>query len=101
MNSQPFEVNENVLVESKSGKLLWDAKVLKVSRTEDDSVNGYRVRYTGWSSRFDEWVEADRLVEPSDNNRQVQVSLQQIQFNWKIKTPLFLFTENLQFCSAV
>ena len=60
-------------MESKSGKLLWDAKVLEVCRNEDDKVTGYRVRYTGWSSRFDEWVDRDRLVEPSDNNRQVQV----------------------------
>jgi hypothetical protein len=62
-----------VLVESRSGKLLWDAVVLDVARSKnDDKVNNYKVRYTGWSSRFDEWVAPDRLVEPSENNRQVQ-----------------------------
>ncbi|CAB9519085.1 specific demethylase 5C [Seminavis robusta] len=71
-DEEPFETNEKVLVESKSGKLLWDAVVLEVSRSEGDKVTGYRVRYSGWSSRFDEWVDPSRLVEPSENNRQVQ-----------------------------
>jgi hypothetical protein len=52
---------------------LWDAVVLEVARSEkDDKVVSYKVRYTGWSSRFDEWVAPERLVEPSENNRQVQ-----------------------------
>ena len=60
-------------MESKSGKLLWDATVTDVSRSKEDGpVTGYRVRYKGWSSRFDEWVDKDRLVEPSENNLQVQ-----------------------------
>lgn len=70
---QPFEVNEKVLVESASGKLLWDATVTAVTRSQDNGpVTGYRVRYRGWSSRFDEWVDKVRLVEPSENNLQVQ-----------------------------
>lgn len=72
---QPFETGEDVLVESKSGKLLWDATVNEVSRArENGPVTGYRVRYKGWGDRYDEWVSSDRLVEPSENNRQVQAS---------------------------
>jgi len=67
----PFEEGEEVLVESKSGKLLWDAVVVAVSKCKF-LVNGYRVHYTNWNSRFDEWVEPIRVVEPSDNNVQVQ-----------------------------
>ena len=60
-------------MESKPGKLLWDATVLDVLCSENDAnITGYKVRYAGWSSRFDEWVSPDRLVEPSENNRQVQ-----------------------------
>lgn len=62
-----------MLVESKSGKLLWDATILEVARLENSGTIGYRVHYKGWSSRFDEWVEAKRVVEPNDNNRHVQV----------------------------
>lgn len=62
-----------MLVESKSGKLLWAASVTAVTRSKDDGpVVAYRVHYKGWSGRFDEWVEPDRLVEPSENNLQVQ-----------------------------
>jgi hypothetical protein len=72
---QPFETGEKVLVESKSGKLLWDATVKEVSQErEDGPVTGYKVEYKGWGERFDEWVVPSRLVEPSENNRQVQVS---------------------------
>ena len=74
---QPYVEGEDVLVESKCGKLLWDGKVIGVSRGEkNEKIVGYRVTYKGWSSRFDEWVAADRVVEPSENNLRVQVSVQ-------------------------
>lgn len=70
---EPYNAGEEVLVESKCGKLLWDAKVVSVSQSSETlKVTGYRVRYKKWSSRFDEWVEPSRVVEPNDNNLQVQ-----------------------------
>ena len=72
---QPYAKGEDVLVETKSGKLLWDAKVIGVSNEKGkEKVNGYRVHYKKWSSRFDEWVDPLRVVEPTDYNMQVQVS---------------------------
>ena len=62
--------------------------MLEVLRTEADKVDGYKVRYTGWSSRFDEWVDPERLVEPSDNNRQVQVSRSGMQKLGQFAIPL-------------
>lgn len=63
------------MVESTCGKLLWDATVIGVSHAKDsDKVNGYRVHYKEWSSRFDEWVDPFRVVEPVENNIEVQVS---------------------------
>lgn len=67
-----YEEGEEVLVESKDGKILWDANIIGAAKSGEGKVTGYRVTYTGWSSRFDEWVAADRVVEPSDNNRRVQ-----------------------------
>ena len=68
-------MGEKVLVESKCGRLLWDAAVIGVAQTGiNRKSRSYRVRYEGWSSRFDEWVESERVVEPNDNNRRVQVS---------------------------
>jgi hypothetical protein len=72
---QPYEENEDVLVESSCGKLLWNAKIVGISQAMDSNkVNGYRVHYDEWSSRFDEWVDPFRVVEPVQNNIEVQVS---------------------------
>lgn len=64
-------------MEAKNEKLLWDAVVIGVARaTSKQKVTGYRVHYKKWSSRFDEWVEPYRVVEPSENNIEVQVCTQ-------------------------
>lgn len=35
-------------------------------------VNGYLVHYKNWSTRFDQWVAPDRVVEPNKTNTEVQ-----------------------------
>ena len=76
--TQPYHVGENVLVESKSGEMLWDATVTAVSvRMVNGStkiIDAYRVEYKDWGRRFVEWVNPSRVVEPSENNLQLQVS---------------------------
>jgi hypothetical protein len=75
-----YEEGENVLVESKPGQLMWDASISGVSRRRVEGpvssflIDAYRVQYSGWSSRFIEWVEPNRVVEPNENNRLLQVS---------------------------
>jgi hypothetical protein len=75
---QPYEVGEEVLVESKPAQLMWDAAVTAVSRRRLEGPNtgllidAYRIQYKGWSSRFIEWVKPNRVVEPSENNRLLQ-----------------------------
>lgn len=67
------------MVESKSGLHLWDAKVTAQSKRSKDGdaskfiIDAYRVEYTSWGSRFTEWVEPARVVEPNENNRLIQV----------------------------
>jgi hypothetical protein len=73
-------VDEEVLVESKSGTMLWDAVVTGVSRrtlglSRELVIDAYRVEYKGWNSRFTEWVEPKRVVEPNENNRLLQEEL--------------------------
>jgi len=73
---KPYVPGEDILVESATGKLLWDASVIAVSKDRStDQVNGYRVHYKEWSSRFDEWVDILRVVEPSEYNIEVQTEL--------------------------
>ena len=74
MFPQPYEEGEDVLVESTEVKLLWNASIIAVAKSrKTKKIVGYRVHYKEWSSRFDEWVDAIRVVEPSDNNLLVQV----------------------------
>jgi Bromodomain len=68
---EPYQPGEDVLVESKCGRMLWDSKVMAVSY-QDTKINGYRIRYKGWSSRFDEWVNPFRVVEPIETNLVIQ-----------------------------
>ncbi|KAL7565041.1 hypothetical protein ACA910_020751 [Epithemia clementina (nom. ined.)] len=72
----PFVEGEIVLVESKSKLYLWDASVLELSRGPDNQpIDAYKVQYTGWSSRFVEWVHPSRVAEPSEHNRALQAEL--------------------------
>lgn len=59
--------------------IFWDATISGISRralalSSDLIVDAYRVEYTGWSSRYTEWVEPGRVVEPNENNKLLQVS---------------------------
>jgi hypothetical protein len=68
-----------VLVESKSGDLLWDASVIEVSTGSGDDlvrvIDAYKVSYNGWSARFEDWVKPSRVIEPNENNRLLQDEL--------------------------
>jgi hypothetical protein len=73
---EPYQPGEQVLVESKCGRMLWDASVIAVSHgKQSEKVTFYRVRYKGWSSRFDEWVTPYRVVDPVENNVLVQLEM--------------------------
>jgi hypothetical protein len=78
----PYDEGETVLVESPSSDSLWDATIVAVSQINDPEKKGcviidaYQVHYTGWSTRFVEWVAPDRVVEPSEHNRMFQQELQ-------------------------
>ena len=72
----PFEEGEQVLVDGANGSLLWNAVIVNVSIDEESGkVDGYRVHYSDWSSRFDEWVAPLRVVEPSEYNVEVMQEL--------------------------
>lgn len=77
---KPYEVGEDVLVESEHGSLLWEASVTGISKKKIGSsdalvIDSYRVEYKDWPSHFTEWVEPNRVVEPNENNRLLQVRI--------------------------
>lgn len=72
----PYVEGEEVLVEAKSKRFLWDASILEVSRKgKQEPIDAYKVDYMGWSSRFVEWVQPCRVVEPSEHNKKLQGEL--------------------------
>eukprot|EP00522_Entomoneis_paludosa_P005095 CAMPEP_0172474078 /NCGR_PEP_ID=MMETSP1065-20121228/69175_1 /TAXON_ID=265537 /ORGANISM="Amphiprora paludosa, Strain CCMP125" /LENGTH=2310 /DNA_ID=CAMNT_0013232255 /DNA_START=222 /DNA_END=7154 /DNA_ORIENTATION=- len=72
----PYVEGEEVLVESESRLCIWDGSILDVSRkSKKDPIDAYKVHYTGWNSRFIEWVHPSRVVEPSEHNRSYQQEL--------------------------
>lgn len=88
---EPYEEGEHVLVESKNGKVLWDAMVVGVAQSKANSkIIGYRVHYKEWSSRYDEWVDPIRVVEPSENNIEVQEELLEEYASRPVDIPLSL-----------
>lgn len=94
---QPFVEDEDVLVESANGRILWDAVIVDVCKEQgSDNVSGYLVHYKNWSSRFDQWVPPGRVVEPSENNLLVQVS-------YFSDVSYFLYSSHgiSKFCSSV
>jgi hypothetical protein len=81
---------DEILVNSASGDMLWDANIVALSkRDEGSSVSGYRVHYNGWSSRFDQWVSPDRVVDLNDDNIQKQV---------RTRSDVFVFLHLFQNC---
>jgi hypothetical protein len=75
---EPFTVGEDVLVESRSGQLLWEASITGISkransRSGPPMIDAYRVQYSGWGSRYTEWVEPSRVLEANENNRLLEV----------------------------
>lgn len=76
---QPFKVGDSVLVESDSGSLIWDAKIVAVSKhrslepNENSIIEALRVEYKGWSHRFAEWVNPKRVFQTSNARKLAQV----------------------------
>lgn len=77
---KPYLVGEDVLVESKTAHMLWDASIMAQSQREEigsvevSVIDAYCVQYKGWGSRFVEWIKPSRVVEPNEHNRLLQVS---------------------------
>ena len=56
-----IEKASQVQVVEKSGSKQWDCRVLQVSQSKERARAPVKVHYTGYTSKDDEWVGADRL----------------------------------------
>ena len=80
-NEDPLttEYIEGERVLAYHGALLYEAKVLKVDQKEDPVTHARKpvffLHYQGWNDRWDEWVETNRILKYSDDNKKVQEDL--------------------------
>jgi mortality factor 4-like protein 1 len=66
-----FREGEKVL--AYHGPLIYDTKIQKAEFRKKEWK--YFVHYLGWSKNWDEWVGADRLMKPTDENLEKQKKL--------------------------
>lgn len=59
-----------MLVESDCRKVLWNAKVISVSKMgANNAVLGYKISYSGWGSRYNSFVIPSRVIQATENNK--------------------------------
>lgn len=66
-NDFPIEVGDKLKVFYHEQKTTYEAKVIEVS--VQLGTAHYLVHYTGWNTRYDEWVPKERIAENLTNNR--------------------------------
>jgi hypothetical protein len=68
-----------VIVKAAFGKNLWDAELTGISVRSVNShlrvIDAYRVHYTGWNTRYTEWIEPSRVLKANKENRRLQVRI--------------------------
>lgn len=59
------EVDDRIRVKYGKGKVvkIYEAKVLKSDNASDLLKRKFYVHYTGWNTRYDEWIKRNRIVE--------------------------------------
>ncbi|XP_031640505.1 AT-rich interactive domain-containing protein 4B [Contarinia nasturtii] len=65
VNVQPINVGDKLRVYYHEQKVTYEAKVIEISH---DQLM-YLVHYTGWNTRYDEWVPKERIAENLTNSK--------------------------------
>lgn len=63
----PIDVGDKLKVFYHAQKVTYEAKVIEISVQSGTPV--YLVHYTGWNTRYDEWVPKERIAENLTNNK--------------------------------
>ncbi|CAI4217218.1 unnamed protein product [Parascedosporium putredinis] len=63
---QPYAKDEKVLCFHH--EMLYEAKILDVTRTEDGEGYQYKIHYKGWKATWDDWVPVDRIRKYNPEN---------------------------------
>ncbi|KAJ6638025.1 AT-rich interactive domain-containing protein 4B [Pseudolycoriella hygida] len=68
----PVEVGDKLKVYYHEQKVTYEAKVIEISVQQ--GVCLYLVHYTGWNTRYDEWVPRERIAENLTNSKTIKRS---------------------------
>ncbi|XP_055609638.1 AT-rich interactive domain-containing protein 4B isoform X2 [Uranotaenia lowii] len=63
----PIEVGDKLKVYYDEQKVTYEAKVIEIANQEGSPI--YLVHYTGWNTRYDEWVRKERVAENLTNSK--------------------------------
>lgn len=66
-NDFPISVGDKLKVYYHEQKVTYEAKVIEISEQKDNTL--YLVHYAGWNSRYDEWVQKERIAENHTTNK--------------------------------
>lgn len=66
-NDFPIEVGDKLKVFYHEQKVTYEAKVIEISMQQGTAH--FLVHYTGWNTRYDEWVPKERIAENLTNNK--------------------------------
>lgn len=66
-NDFPINIGDKLMVFYHEQKVKYEAKVIEVSKESEETL--YRVHYTGWNTRYDEWVQKERIAENLTSNK--------------------------------
>ncbi|KAI8394081.1 MRG-domain-containing protein [Radiomyces spectabilis] len=81
-NEKKFGFDKEERVLCYHGPLLYEAKVIRREKREDndDSEGGrhYYIHYKGWKQTWDEWVPEERVLKFTDTNIQKQQQLKEM-----------------------
>ena len=79
LSSTKYRFKKNEIMLCYHGLLLYEVKCVDHKIKENDSGNfhrpSYLVHYCGWSSKWDEWVDENRLVKMDENGLKKQAQL--------------------------
>ncbi|KAL1378896.1 hypothetical protein pipiens_015290, partial [Culex pipiens pipiens] len=68
----PIEVGDKLKVYYDEQKVTYEAKVIEIAMQEGNPI--YLVHYTGWNTRYDEWVRKERIAENLTNSKNTKKS---------------------------
>lgn len=66
----PIEVGDKLKVYYDEQKVTYEAKVIEIAMQEGSPI--YLVHYTGWNTRYDEWVRKERIAENITNTKSIK-----------------------------